>query len=185
MTWKGCCNLAGVVFHSLSETLDLLHKRMMLWTLWMAQNVITVGKGIQGDVLCVFAMTELHKHRHTAHESNKWFLDYLVVFNILLLPSGLWSVHLWSQVFFPSHLLCLFRQILDQDNYSPIPVASPEEYQRIAGQFPFQDPELDKVNIRHIRKLLSHRFSHRFPQLHTLWSPQRHKYPPAVQEVDY
>uniref|UniRef100_A0A9J8DDH9 Exocyst complex component n=1 Tax=Cyprinus carpio carpio TaxID=630221 RepID=A0A9J8DDH9_CYPCA len=38
-----------------------------------------------------------------------------------------------------------FRQILDQDNYSPIPVASPEEYQRIAGQFPFQDPELDKM----------------------------------------
>ncbi|RXN21672.1 exocyst complex component 6B-like isoform X1 [Labeo rohita] len=36
-------------------------------------------------------------------------------------------------------------QILDQDNYSPIPVASPEEYQRIAGQFPFQDPELDKM----------------------------------------
>nr|XP_009301356.1 exocyst complex component 6B isoform X3 [Danio rerio] len=38
-----------------------------------------------------------------------------------------------------------FRQILDQDNYSPIPVVSPEEYQRITGQFPFQDPELDKM----------------------------------------
>lgn len=38
-----------------------------------------------------------------------------------------------------------FRQILDQDNYSPIPVATPEEYQRITGQFPFQDPELDKM----------------------------------------
>ncbi|CAM4520594.1 unnamed protein product [Leuciscus chuanchicus] len=38
-----------------------------------------------------------------------------------------------------------FRQILDQDNYSPIPVTSSEEYQRIAGQFPFQDPELDKM----------------------------------------
>ncbi|XP_067299607.1 exocyst complex component 6B isoform X2 [Pseudorasbora parva] len=38
-----------------------------------------------------------------------------------------------------------FRQILDQDNYSPIPVVSPEEYQRMAGQFPFQDPELDKM----------------------------------------
>ncbi len=49
----------------------------------MAQNVINVGKGIQGDVLCVFAMTELQKHRHTAHESNKCFLDYLVFFNIL------------------------------------------------------------------------------------------------------
>uniref|UniRef100_A0A8C2F0D6 Exocyst complex component n=1 Tax=Cyprinus carpio TaxID=7962 RepID=A0A8C2F0D6_CYPCA len=42
-----------------------------------------------------------------------------------------------------THSVCL--QILDQDNYSPIPVASPEEYQRIAGQFPFQDPELDKI----------------------------------------
>uniref|UniRef100_A0A8C1QII5 Exocyst complex component n=2 Tax=Cyprinus carpio TaxID=7962 RepID=A0A8C1QII5_CYPCA len=42
-----------------------------------------------------------------------------------------------------THSVCL--QILDQDNYSPIPVASPEEYQRIAGQFPFQDPELDKM----------------------------------------
>uniref|UniRef100_A0A673HPR7 Exocyst complex component n=1 Tax=Sinocyclocheilus rhinocerous TaxID=307959 RepID=A0A673HPR7_9TELE len=38
-----------------------------------------------------------------------------------------------------------FRQLLDQDNYSPIPVVSREEYQRIAGQFPFQDPELDKM----------------------------------------
>uniref|UniRef100_A0A671RUR0 Exocyst complex component n=1 Tax=Sinocyclocheilus anshuiensis TaxID=1608454 RepID=A0A671RUR0_9TELE len=38
-----------------------------------------------------------------------------------------------------------FRQLLDQDNYSPIPVASRDEYQRIAGQFPFQDPELDKM----------------------------------------
>uniref|UniRef100_A0A672S9K7 Exocyst complex component n=1 Tax=Sinocyclocheilus grahami TaxID=75366 RepID=A0A672S9K7_SINGR len=42
-----------------------------------------------------------------------------------------------------THSVCL--QILDQDNYSPIPVASPEEYQRIAGQCPFQDPELDKM----------------------------------------
>uniref|UniRef100_A0A8C1NST1 Exocyst complex component n=1 Tax=Cyprinus carpio TaxID=7962 RepID=A0A8C1NST1_CYPCA len=42
-----------------------------------------------------------------------------------------------------THSVCL--QILDQDNYSPIPVASPEEYQRIACQFPFQDPELDKI----------------------------------------
>uniref|UniRef100_A0A4W4HDY2 Exocyst complex component n=1 Tax=Electrophorus electricus TaxID=8005 RepID=A0A4W4HDY2_ELEEL len=41
-----------------------------------------------------------------------------------------------------------FRQILDQDNYSPIPVATQEEYRRIAGQFPFQDPELEKVCSR-------------------------------------
>ncbi|KAG9345802.1 hypothetical protein JZ751_008947, partial [Albula glossodonta] len=38
-----------------------------------------------------------------------------------------------------------FRQILDQDNYSPIPVATEEEYRRITGQFPFQDPELEKM----------------------------------------
>ncbi|XP_041925320.1 LOW QUALITY PROTEIN: exocyst complex component 6B [Alosa sapidissima] len=38
-----------------------------------------------------------------------------------------------------------FRQILDQDNYSPIPVATPEEYHSIISQFPFQDPELDKT----------------------------------------
>uniref|UniRef100_A0A671RUR5 Exocyst complex component n=1 Tax=Sinocyclocheilus anshuiensis TaxID=1608454 RepID=A0A671RUR5_9TELE len=42
-----------------------------------------------------------------------------------------------------THSVCL--QLLDQDNYSPIPVASRDEYQRIAGQFPFQDPELDKM----------------------------------------
>ncbi|XP_051578323.1 exocyst complex component 6B isoform X2 [Myxocyprinus asiaticus] len=40
-----------------------------------------------------------------------------------------------------------FRQILDQDNYSPIPVASPEEYQQITGQFPFQDTELNKMSF--------------------------------------
>ncbi|XP_015199336.1 exocyst complex component 6B isoform X1 [Lepisosteus oculatus] len=42
----------------------------------------------------------------------------------------------WNQV---------FREILDQDNYSPIPVSSEEEYRRIVGQFPFQDPELEKL----------------------------------------
>ncbi|KAG7462087.1 hypothetical protein MATL_G00198870 [Megalops atlanticus] len=38
-----------------------------------------------------------------------------------------------------------FRQILDQDNYSPIPVSTEEQYKRFLGQFPFQDPELDKL----------------------------------------
>uniref|UniRef100_A0A8C9SEX4 Exocyst complex component n=1 Tax=Scleropages formosus TaxID=113540 RepID=A0A8C9SEX4_SCLFO len=38
-----------------------------------------------------------------------------------------------------------FRQILDQDNYSPIPVSMEEEYRCIVGQFPFQDPELEKL----------------------------------------
>ncbi|KAI4895765.1 hypothetical protein NFI96_024065 [Prochilodus magdalenae] len=38
-----------------------------------------------------------------------------------------------------------FRQIIDQDNYSPIPVTTEEEYRRITSQFPFQDPELEKM----------------------------------------
>uniref|UniRef100_A0A8C7DG55 Exocyst complex component 6B n=1 Tax=Oncorhynchus kisutch TaxID=8019 RepID=A0A8C7DG55_ONCKI len=38
-----------------------------------------------------------------------------------------------------------FRQVLDQDNFSPIPVATEEEYRQFTSQFPFQDPELDKL----------------------------------------
>uniref|UniRef100_A0A4W5P3W9 Exocyst complex subunit EXOC6/Sec15 C-terminal domain-containing protein n=1 Tax=Hucho hucho TaxID=62062 RepID=A0A4W5P3W9_9TELE len=41
-----------------------------------------------------------------------------------------------------------FRQVLDQDNFSPIPVATEEEYRQFTSQFPFQDPELDKVLTR-------------------------------------
>ncbi|XP_076990666.1 exocyst complex component 6B isoform X2 [Tamandua tetradactyla] len=38
----------------------------------------------------------------------------------------------------------IFRNILDSDNYSPIPVTSEEMYKKIVGQFPFQDIELEK-----------------------------------------
>ncbi|GAA6104327.1 exocyst complex component 6B isoform X3 [Tachysurus ichikawai] len=38
-----------------------------------------------------------------------------------------------------------FRQILDQDNYSPIPAATEEEYRQITSQFPFQDSELETM----------------------------------------
>ncbi|XP_053560331.1 exocyst complex component 6B isoform X2 [Bombina bombina] len=38
----------------------------------------------------------------------------------------------------------LFRNILDADNYSPIPVSNEDIYRRIVGQFPFQDLELEK-----------------------------------------
>lgn len=44
-----------------------------------------------------------------------------------------------------SLLLVSCRSILDSDNYSPIPVASEELYQRMVGQFPFHDAELEKV----------------------------------------
>uniref|UniRef100_A0A8D0JMZ1 Exocyst complex component n=1 Tax=Sus scrofa TaxID=9823 RepID=A0A8D0JMZ1_PIG len=38
----------------------------------------------------------------------------------------------------------IFRNILDSDNYSPIPVTSEEMYKKVIGQFPFQDSELEK-----------------------------------------
>ncbi|XP_028618264.1 exocyst complex component 6B isoform X2 [Grammomys surdaster] len=38
----------------------------------------------------------------------------------------------------------VFRNILDSDNYSPIPVTSEETYKKVVGQFPFQDIELEK-----------------------------------------
>ncbi|XP_055452411.1 exocyst complex component 6B isoform X3 [Psammomys obesus] len=38
----------------------------------------------------------------------------------------------------------VFRNILDSDNYSPIPVTSEEIYKKVVGQFPFQDVELEK-----------------------------------------
>uniref|UniRef100_A0A3Q2DIA9 Exocyst complex component n=1 Tax=Cyprinodon variegatus TaxID=28743 RepID=A0A3Q2DIA9_CYPVA len=38
-----------------------------------------------------------------------------------------------------------FRQILDQDNFSPIPVSTEQEYRHYTSQFPQQDPELEKL----------------------------------------
>ncbi|KAM6313352.1 exocyst complex component 6B isoform 2-T2 [Aegotheles albertisi] len=38
----------------------------------------------------------------------------------------------------------VFRNILDSDNYSPIPVTNEDVYKKIVGQFPFQDAELEK-----------------------------------------
>ncbi|XP_061439671.1 exocyst complex component 6B isoform X2 [Rhineura floridana] len=37
-----------------------------------------------------------------------------------------------------------FRNILDSDNYSPIPVANEEMYRKMVRQFPFHDSELEK-----------------------------------------
>ncbi|XP_032079992.1 exocyst complex component 6B isoform X2 [Thamnophis elegans] len=37
-----------------------------------------------------------------------------------------------------------FRSILDSDTYSPVSVADQEEYEKLVGQFPFHDAELEK-----------------------------------------
>ncbi|XP_039607862.1 exocyst complex component 6B isoform X3 [Polypterus senegalus] len=39
----------------------------------------------------------------------------------------------------------VFREILEHDNYSPIPIADEAGYRQILGQFPFQDAELEKL----------------------------------------
>uniref|UniRef100_A0A8C4H9P3 Exocyst complex component n=1 Tax=Dicentrarchus labrax TaxID=13489 RepID=A0A8C4H9P3_DICLA len=44
-----------------------------------------------------------------------------------------------------------FRQVLDQDNYSPIPVSTDQEYKHYTSQFPLQDPELEKLSARNGR----------------------------------
>ncbi|XP_035004410.1 exocyst complex component 6B isoform X3 [Hippoglossus stenolepis] len=38
-----------------------------------------------------------------------------------------------------------FRQVLDQDNFSPIPVSTEEEFRHYTSLFPLQDPELEKL----------------------------------------
>ncbi|XP_077356155.1 exocyst complex component 6B isoform X2 [Festucalex cinctus] len=38
-----------------------------------------------------------------------------------------------------------FRQVLDQDNFSPIPVSTEQDYRHYTSQFPLQDPELEKL----------------------------------------
>uniref|UniRef100_A0A8C4RRS0 Exocyst complex component n=1 Tax=Erpetoichthys calabaricus TaxID=27687 RepID=A0A8C4RRS0_ERPCA len=39
----------------------------------------------------------------------------------------------------------VFREILEHDNYSPIPIVDEAGYRQILGQFPFQDAELEKL----------------------------------------
>lgn len=39
----------------------------------------------------------------------------------------------------------LNRDIFEEDNYSPIPIVSEEEYKVVISKFPFQDPDLEKV----------------------------------------
>ncbi|KFO29929.1 Exocyst complex component 6 [Fukomys damarensis] len=51
----------------------------------------------------------------------------------------------------------VFRDIFEEDNYSPIPVVSEEEYKIVISKFPFQDPDLEKlvqiiINITHLEQ---------------------------------
>uniref|UniRef100_I3MQ17 Exocyst complex component n=1 Tax=Ictidomys tridecemlineatus TaxID=43179 RepID=I3MQ17_ICTTR len=41
----------------------------------------------------------------------------------------------------------VFRDIFEEDNYSPIPIVSEEEYKIVTSKFPFQDPDLEKQSF--------------------------------------
>ncbi|MBZ3876098.1 Exocyst complex component 6 [Sciurus carolinensis] len=51
----------------------------------------------------------------------------------------------------------VFRDIFEEDNYSPIPIVSEEEYRIVTSKFPFQDPDLEKlvqiiINTTHLEQ---------------------------------
>ncbi|XP_059755877.1 exocyst complex component 6 isoform X1 [Balaenoptera ricei] len=41
----------------------------------------------------------------------------------------------------------VFRDIFEEDNYSPIPIVNEEEYKTVISKFPFQDPDLEKQSF--------------------------------------
>uniref|UniRef100_A0A8C0RJC6 Exocyst complex component n=1 Tax=Canis lupus familiaris TaxID=9615 RepID=A0A8C0RJC6_CANLF len=41
----------------------------------------------------------------------------------------------------------VFRDIFEEDNYSPIPIVNEEEYKAVISKFPFQDPDLEKQSF--------------------------------------
>uniref|UniRef100_A0A9L0T6D2 Exocyst complex component n=1 Tax=Equus caballus TaxID=9796 RepID=A0A9L0T6D2_HORSE len=41
----------------------------------------------------------------------------------------------------------VFRDIFEEDNYSPIPIVNEEEYKIVISKFPFQDPDLEKQSF--------------------------------------
>ncbi|ELW66709.1 Exocyst complex component 6 [Tupaia chinensis] len=51
----------------------------------------------------------------------------------------------------------IFRDIFEEDNYSPIPITNEEEYKIVISKFPFQDPDLEKlvqiiINTTHLEQ---------------------------------
>ncbi|XP_049552474.1 exocyst complex component 6 isoform X4 [Orcinus orca] len=41
----------------------------------------------------------------------------------------------------------VFRDIFEEDNYSPIPIVNEEEYKTVISKFPFQDPDIEKQSF--------------------------------------
>uniref|UniRef100_A0A667ZCQ7 Exocyst complex component n=1 Tax=Myripristis murdjan TaxID=586833 RepID=A0A667ZCQ7_9TELE len=95
-----------------------------------------------------------HSNMHETLEGYRRYFNQIVGFfvvedHILHTTRGLvnraYVEELWELALSKTIAALRTHSVLDQDNYSPIPVASEQEYRHYTSQFPLQDPELDKL----------------------------------------
>uniref|UniRef100_A0A8C3ABR2 Exocyst complex component n=1 Tax=Cyclopterus lumpus TaxID=8103 RepID=A0A8C3ABR2_CYCLU len=95
-----------------------------------------------------------HSNMHETLEGYRRYFNQIAGFfvvedHVLHTTQGLvnraYVEELWELAL--SKLIAALRthSVLDQDNFSPIPVSTEEEYKHYTSQFPVQDPELDKL----------------------------------------
>uniref|UniRef100_A0A7N8Y6M9 Exocyst complex component n=1 Tax=Mastacembelus armatus TaxID=205130 RepID=A0A7N8Y6M9_9TELE len=95
-----------------------------------------------------------HSNMHETLEGYRRYFNQIVGFfvvedHILHTTRGLvnraYVEELWELAL--SKIVAALRthSVLDQDNYSPIPVSTELEYRQYTSQFPLQDPELEKL----------------------------------------
>uniref|UniRef100_A0A8C9X0P8 Exocyst complex component n=1 Tax=Sander lucioperca TaxID=283035 RepID=A0A8C9X0P8_SANLU len=95
-----------------------------------------------------------HSNMHETLEGYRQYFNQIVGFfvvedHVLHTTQGLvnraYVEELWELAL--SKLIAALRthSVLDQDNFSPIPVSTEQEYKHYTSQFPLQDPELDKL----------------------------------------
>uniref|UniRef100_A0A672JAZ4 Exocyst complex component n=1 Tax=Salarias fasciatus TaxID=181472 RepID=A0A672JAZ4_SALFA len=95
-----------------------------------------------------------HSNMHETLEGYRRYFNQIVGFfvvedHVLHTTQGLvnraYVEELWELAL--SKIVAALRthSVLDQDNYSPIPVSTEQEYRSYTAQFPLQDPDLDKL----------------------------------------
>uniref|UniRef100_A0A4W6CJS8 Exocyst complex component n=1 Tax=Lates calcarifer TaxID=8187 RepID=A0A4W6CJS8_LATCA len=95
-----------------------------------------------------------HSNMHETLEGYRRYFNQIVGFfvvedHVLHTTQGLvnraYVEELWELAL--SKIVAALRthSVLDQDNYSPIPVSTEQEYRHYTSQFPLQDPELEKL----------------------------------------
>uniref|UniRef100_A0A674NIK4 Exocyst complex component n=1 Tax=Takifugu rubripes TaxID=31033 RepID=A0A674NIK4_TAKRU len=95
-----------------------------------------------------------HSNMHETLEGYRRYFNQIVGFfvvedHVLHTTQGLvnraYVEELWELAL--SKIIAALRthSVLDQDNYSPIPVSTEQEYRHYTSQFPLQDPELEKL----------------------------------------